>query len=196
MLYGVSRLGAGFKSALHYRVARGGNLIKARVGAGAGACYCAYISIYKYSNLVYKKEHALRSRQLPQGYVHIFLSTGDDGPDQRGTRNSLHTLFATAYKDLPLFLFTGLCLKHQFHLAVQSQLRLCDVWLKKTSKKYKYFSSVATLCHTWRGHLAKLRAVWHEQRQADIGLGLGKQKAGFQTPPLAIGGRWASIDGY
>ena len=136
----------------------------------------------------------MRQHRLPEGYAHVFLSVGDDGPDQRGLRNSIHTLFAREHTELPMFFFSGLCLKHQFHLAVQSQLRLCDLWLKKLRKKYKYFSSVATLCHTWRGHLAKLRAVWREQHATDIGLGLGKQKAEFNTPPLAIAGRWASID--
>ena len=137
-----------------------------------------------------------RSQRLPEGYMHVFIANGDDGPDQRGLRNSLHTLFATAYESLPMFFFTGLCLKHQYHLAAQSQLRLCDALLKKSGKTYRYFASVATLSHTWRGHLAELRAVWREQHESVIGLGLGKQHAQFHTPPLAIAGRCASIDSH
>ena len=135
-----------------------------------------------------------RSGELPEGYLHIFLNAGDDGPDQRGTRNAIHTEFATR-KDLSNQLFFSvLCLKHQFHLAVRSQLKLCDVFAKKLGAPWKYFSSVATISHVWRAHLGRLRQTWWSQHSGEPGI--GKNPATFKTPPLAIAGRWASIDGY
>lgn len=135
----------------------------------------------------------LRNGELPSGYVHVFLNTGDDGPDQRGLRNSLHTMFASNPNLSFVLFFSILCLKHQYHLTVQSQLRLCDTMIRKLARSWKYFTSVATLSHTWRGHLAKIRAKWWQQHQGESGI--GKMKATFGTPPLAIAGRWASIDG-
>ena len=134
----------------------------------------------------------LRKGHLPADYVHIFMSTGGNGPDQVGTRNSLRSLLATSEYTWALF-FSVHCLKHAYHLAVQSSLRLCDTLLAKLNRSYKYYTSVATLSHTWRGHLTKIRSVWWSQHGHEPGV--GRLRATFRAPPLAIAGRWASIDG-
>lgn len=136
----------------------------------------------------------LRSAQLPKDYVHIFLNAGDDGPDQRGTRRAIHSAFASRQDFGFQLFFSVLCLKHQFHLAVRSQLKLCDASAKKWSSSWKYFSSVATLSHVWRAHLAKIRKTWWNQHGDEPGI--GDNPATFKTPPLAIAGRWASIDSF
>ncbi|CAJ1440642.1 unnamed protein product [Effrenium voratum] len=124
---------------------------------------------------------------LPKEYLHIFCNTSDSGPDQSGTRSFLRTLFAQpGFEDS---LFVGIaCLKHQYHLVARGQLQLIDQILKKAGKKYKYFSSLATLGHSWRGHLAKLRKSWstHSNPHNEYIL--------FKVPPLAVAGRWASVD--
>ena len=135
-----------------------------------------------------------RSDELPPGYIHIFLNAGDDGPDQRGTRTSIHTSFATRQDLSSQLYFSVLCLKHQFHLAVKAQLKMCDWFCKKWHVEWKYFSSVATLGHVWRAHLARIRKTWWKQHSDDTGI--GQNPATFKTPPLAIAGRWASIDSY
>ena len=120
------------------------------------------------------------------------MNTGDNGPDQICTRNSIRSLLAT--QDFQCALFFGIhCLKHVYHLAVQSNLRLCDVLLARLKRSYKYYTSVASLSHTWRGHLSKIRAMWWRQHGEKPGV--GKLRATFRAPPLAIAGRWASIDG-
>lgn len=135
----------------------------------------------------------LRNGELPANYRHIFICVGDNGPDQIGTRNSLRTLLASDRYEWALC-FTLHCLKHSYHLAAQANLRMCDNILRRIGRTFKYYTSVATLSHTWRGHLAKMRSVWFKQHEHDQDL--LSLRATLRTPPLAISGRWASVDGY
>ena len=123
--------------------------------------------------------------------MHIFLNVGDCGPDQAGLRGSLQTQFAADAYEFMLLFCLG-CMKHQFHLIARGQLSLVDVVLKQLGKDYKYFTSVATMSHTWRGHLKKVRAAWGDLHRGDE-RHINK-KILFRTPPVAIAGRWASID--
>ena len=134
-----------------------------------------------------------RNDDLPQSYVHIFMCTGDNGSDQLGLRNSLRTLFASEDRFSFILFFSMHCLKHASHLSAQSNLHLCDKLLKRIGRSFKYFSSVATLSHRWRGHLSKMRTTWWKQHKDDHNV--GSYRATFRTPPLAIAGRWASVDG-
>ncbi|CAK9026277.1 Putative RNA 2'-phosphotransferase [Durusdinium trenchii] len=93
--------------------------------------------------------------------------------------------------------FAPLCLKHQFHLISQGQLKLIDDIVGgkldfPARCQWKYYTSVATLSHTWRGHLSKLRDKWIQQHAKDPEF--AGMRASFKLPPLAISGRWASID--
>ena len=108
----------------------------------------------------------LRNGELPANYRHIFICVGDNGPDQIGTRNSLRTLVASDRYEWALC-FTLHCLKHSYHLAAQANLRMCDNILRRIGRTFKYYTSVATLSHTWRGHLAKMRSVWFKQHEHD-----------------------------
>ena len=135
-----------------------------------------------------------RSGGLPREYIHILMLTSDNGPDQVGTRNSLHAHFAAHDDQFAWMLFFPVhCLKHSYHLAAQSSLRLCDELLLRMGKKFKYFTSIATMSHTWRSHLVKVQSVWWRQHQESMSE--NKKKALFSMPPLAISGRWASVDG-
>lgn len=139
----------------------------------------------------------LRKGELPQPYIHIFMNTSDNGPDQQAVRNGIHTMFSTR-NDLSFALFFApLCLKHQFHLISQGQLKLIDDIVGgkldfPARCQWKYYTSVATLSHTWRGHLSKLRDKWIQQHAKDPEF--AGMRASFKLPPLAISGRWASID--
>jgi hypothetical protein len=90
-------------------------------------------------------------------------------------------------------MFSCPCFKHQYHLIAQGQLSLLDRILKVLGKKdpeskpIKYFSGLATLGHSWRSHLSKIRKVAQEIR-------LMNKHILFRIPPLAIAGRWGSID--
>ena len=128
----------------------------------------------------------LRQNCLPQHYVHIWVNVGDCGPDQRGTRSFLSTVLSGAGYERQLC-FMNSCAKHQYHLGTKSSLYLLDQCLKKLKEPFKYFTTLATLTHCWRGHLSKLRktAKLH---------GVQNAKVLFKLPPLAIAGRWASID--
>lgn len=109
-------------------------------------------------------------------------------------RGSLKTMFAkrSNFEGGMMFLSLG-CLKHQYHLITGSQLRLTDQILRMVGKQLKYFSSLATMSHTWRAHLSKMRGTWtrlHGGTRTEQ-----NKNIAFRTPPLAIAGRWASIDG-
>ena len=107
-------------------------------------------------------------------------------------RGSLRTLFAkrTDYGNM-LFVSCG-CLKHQYHLVVGGQLKLVDHILRTFDTKVRYFSCLATMSHTWRAHLSKMRTKWSEMHHGTR----TEQNRNilFKTPPVAIAGRWASID--
>ena len=138
--------------------------------------------------------HWLRKAELLAGYTHIYMCTGDNGPDQVGTRNSLRSLFSND-DQFGWVLFFGLhCMKHAYHLACQSSLRTCDHIIEYGLRKsFRYYTSIATLSHTWRAHLSKIRAEWWAQHEHDPNV--LKYRATFRAPPLALAGRWASIDG-
>lgn len=133
-----------------------------------------------------------RSGDLHDSYKHVFVNVGDTGPDQAAMRGSLRTLFAkrTDYGNM-LFVSCG-CLKHQYHLVVGGQLKLVDHILRTFDTKVRYFSCLATMSHTWRAHLSKMRTKWSEMHHGTR----TEQNRNilFKTPPVAIAGRWASID--
>ena len=133
-----------------------------------------------------------RSGDLHDSYKHVFVNVGDTGLDQAAMRGSLRTLFAkrTDYGNM-LFVSCG-CLKHQYHLVVGGQLKLVDHILRTFDTKVRYFSCLATMSHTWRAHLSKMRTKWSEMHHGTR----TEQNRNilFKTPPVAIAGRWASID--
>lgn len=135
----------------------------------------------------------LRCGDINNHYLHIFLNVGDTGADQAASRGSLRTMFAKR-ADFSNVMFLGLgCLKHQYHLITSGQLKLTDHILRVAGKKVKYFSSLATMSHTWRAYLSRMRNTWsklHGGTRTEQ-----NKNIVFKTPPLAIAGRWASIDG-
>ena len=88
------------------------------------------------------------------------------------------------------FIFEQPCLKHQLHLLCRDLTRLINKLLLAHDRKYGYFGSVAKICHTWRAHGVKLSKVW----QALVPHAW-EYKASCHVPPLAVAGRWGSIDG-
>ena len=128
----------------------------------------------------------LRQNQLPSNYVHLVINVGDCGPDQTGARSYLRTLLSRPGYEGVLF-FGNACLLHQYHLIAQGSLMLLDRALKKTTQPFRYFAALATLGHCWRGNLAKLR-------QSAIAQGITDKQILFRLPPMAIAGRWGSID--
>ena len=130
---------------------------------------------------------------LNENYLHIWLNVGDTGPDQATMRGSLRTMFASRSDFAGMLFLSAGCLKHQYHLITGSQLKLVDFILKTIGKKMKYFSSLATMSHTWRAYMKKMRSTW-----VTLHHGTPTERNKFilyKTPPLAIAGRWASIDG-
>ena len=129
--------------------------------------------------------------------MHAYINVGDCGSDQSAFRSHLRTeLDKPDYGDR-IILVCCPCLKHQYHLIAQGQLRLVDRVLKiiwnnnpqaqASNKAIKYFSGLATMGHTWRSHLSKIR-------KAGETLGMLNKNVLFRIPPLAIAGRWGSID--
>ena len=136
-----------------------------------------------------------RNDELPWNYCHAYINTGDCGTDQAAFRGYLRTeLNKPGYDRITVFCCP--CMKHQYHLIAQGQLALLDRILKvissrhtPSSKPIKYFSGLATLGHSWRSHLSKIR-------KTAVNIGMLNKLILFRIPPLAIAGRWGSIDSH
>lgn len=131
-----------------------------------------------------------RNGTLPQTHVHIWSICSDNGADQAAFRAQLKTLLRGPGYERQL-LFEAPCLKHQLHLLTLDTLKMASQFLGQCGHSGGYFSSLAKVCHTWRAHGTKLAKVW----QAAVP-GAYNFKASCCVPPLAIGGRWGSIDGF
>ena len=129
-----------------------------------------------------------RKRALPKCYMHIWSLCGDCGTDQSALRSSLRTLL-TEPRYANQLIFEQPCLKHQLHLACRDMLRLINRILMAHGRSYGYFGSVAKICHTWRAHAVKLSKTWQALIPKPF-----EYKASCNVPPLAVAGRWGSID--
>ena len=131
----------------------------------------------------------LRNGSVPRCYIHIWSLCGDCGTDQTGFRSSLRTTLDSV-KFQNQWVFEQPCLKHQLHLISRDMMRMIDKVLFAHGRSYGYFGSVAKIVHTWRAHGVKLSKVWEA-----IVPDAWEHKASCNVPPLAVAGRWGSIDG-
>lgn len=129
-----------------------------------------------------------RTGVLPPCHIHVWCLAGDCGPDQASFRASIRTTLAA-----PAFwnqwVFEIPCLKHQLHLMCKDSLRLMNQMLEEKGRSYNYFGSVAKVCHTWRAHGKKVSQMWNAVVPRSF-----EFKASCTVPPLAVAGRWGSID--
>lgn len=144
----------------------------------------SYVSYFFFSI-----NHFCRNGSLPAQYVHVWALCTDNGADQAAYRAQLKTLLAGPDYSNQL-IWDVACLKHQLHLLTMDMLRLASQFLSKCGHKCGYFSSLAKICHAWRAHAPKLAKVWQT-----IVPNAYSYKASSCVPPLAISGRWGSIDG-
>lgn len=130
-----------------------------------------------------------RTGAIPSNYIHVWALCTDNGPDQASFRNSLKTELASqpGYKNQ--LMFDCPCLKHQLHLLTADMLRIISKFLSSCGKEFSYFGSLAKICHTWRAHGPKLSKVWRH-----IVPNAYSFTACCAVPPLAVAGRWGSID--
>ena len=131
----------------------------------------------------------LRSGLLPSNYIHVWALCTDNGPDQAAFRNGLKTELASKPEYKNQIVFDCPCLKHQLHLLTADMLRIVSKFLFSCGKKFGYFSSLAKICHTWRAHGPKLSKVWKL-----IVPNPYQYAASCHVPPVAVAGRWGSID--
>ena len=71
----------------------------------------------------------------------------------------------------------------------KDSLRLMNQMLEEKGRSYNYFGSVAKVCHTWRAHGKKVSQMWNAVVPRSF-----EFKASCTVPPLAVAGRWGSID--
>lgn len=128
---------------------------------------------------------------MPSGYVHVWMITSDNGPDQAAFRSQLKTLLASKEEFGRQLVFDTPCLKHQLHLLTHDMLRLASSLMAKSGYSGGYFASLAKVCHSWRAHGSKIAKVW-----ATLVPNAFAFKASCNVPPLAIAGRWGSIDSH
>ena len=130
----------------------------------------------------------LRNKSLPKCHIHVWALCGDCGPDQCSFRASIRTLLSQPRFESQL-VFEIPCLKHQLHLMCKDMMTLTNKMLGARGRGYGYFGAVAKICHTWRAHGIKVNKTW----QAVVP-GAWEFKASCSVPPLAVAGRWGSID--
>ena len=129
-----------------------------------------------------------RSGALPSNYVHAWTLCSDNGTDQLAFRNQLKTLMVEDKYSNQLVWDTP-CLKHQLHLLTHDSIKLATQLHSSCGMKCGYFAALSKVCHTWRAHGAKVAKVWQT-----IVPGGFKYRASCSVPPLAIAGRWGSVD--
>lgn len=134
----------------------------------------------------------MRNGTLPPHYVHVWMICSDNGTDQAAFRSQLKTLLASDEESYGRqLIFDTPCLKHQLHLLTHDMLKLASSLMAKSGYTGGYFASLAKICHSWRAHGCKIAKVW-----ATIVPNAYSFKASCNVPPLAIAGRWGSIDSY
>ena len=83
-------------------------------------------------------------------------------------------------------------MKHQLHLLVKDSMKFSNMFMSPsatTKKKIPYFSAVAQIVHCWRAHSKKLNKLFNL-----LIPDAWQHKASVSIPPVAIAGRWCSID--
>ena len=132
---------------------------------------------------------AVASHQAPPRHgeqlVTCLLSTSDCGPDQAATRKHIHAAVA----DSPGILYIDTnCLIHQSHLICRSGLKFLDRCIHKDlGKSFRYYSTLAKICHLWQDNAARMFAEWHRRFGAHSSI-----KNAERPPPRCIAGRWGS----
>ena len=118
----------------------------------------------------------------PQWYA----NTTDCGGDQVAA----HKMLALELAPLDNVMYVWApCFEHQGHLMSAGGLKLTDLLLKAHGIKWKYFSSIAKICHVWRDRAPKVFEIWNELFGAEDALAHAKKLI-----PAAKGGRWGSIE--
>lgn len=115
----------------------------------------------------------------------IWNITTDGGPDQVKFRSLVKTESMFSLGDL---VFDQSCFQHQSALITKSLLLQVDRWLSLHKQKFKYYSSIAKLCHLWRDHNRQVYTNWVDQ--------FGAVSANEHTRtliPKCISGRWGAI---
>ena len=93
-------------------------------------------------------------------------------------------------KDSPdVVVLLGDCLEHASHLVALQGLKLADALLKNYGAKFKYFSSLATSCNTFRDLAKGIYTSW-----CNIHGDLSGQKFARKLWPKLVAGRWNSCN--
>ncbi len=112
----------------------------------------------------------------------IYIMTTDRGSNELLARKS----WLVIAKDSPdVVVLLGDCLEHASHLVALQALKLADTLLKNHGVKFKYFSSLATSCNTFRDLAKGIYMSWCE-----IHGDLSGQKFAKKLWPKLVAGRW------
>lgn len=136
---------------------------------------------------------SVRSGTIPPCYIHVWSVCTDAGPDQLAFRGAVKTEMTQETYSHQMFWDVS-CVKHQLHLLVKDGMKFANGFMSEsasTKKKVPYFSAVAQIVHCWRAHSTKLNKLFNVLvPQA------WQHRASVSIPPVAISGRWCSIDSF
>jgi hypothetical protein len=116
----------------------------------------------------------------------LFIYGSDAGPDQKGMRT--HLIPGALQHSATEGCIDDNCNLHQGQLVVKTLLEAIDVFLAKYKRNWRYFASVAKVCHVWRGEGRYIFKSWLQLHGAASAIKYAKQ-----LPPKPISGRWFTV---
>jgi hypothetical protein len=125
-------------------------------------------------------------RCATDGTVVWMLYTGDRGPDVVFCKK---IMAAMANTNIRVIFLSIDCFEHQMHLVVGSGLKIVDAELKRHSKKWKYYSSLAMFTNAVRNRAKDIYTDWVDR----YGAADANQKV-KSLFPTCNAGRWGSIE--
>jgi hypothetical protein len=131
------------------------------------------------------------SLTLSEAQVRIYCYASDGGSDQQFFKKlrTCHQVVACTINELEVF---SSCYCHVDQLIFKSGLKLADDWMSDQNSDhftgFKYFATLAKLCHIWRDYCRKFFVCWCRLYGAAVGMAAAKK-----VPPKCVAGRWGSI---
>eukprot|EP00435_Cladocopium_sp_Y103_P031899 s120_g8.t1 len=143
---------------------------------------CAYEAIIDQ----WQEYFCVWSRPSNDSSLHFFMLTSDRGSNELLARK----MWLAVAKDSPeVLVFLGDCLEHAGHLVSLQALKTADALLKNHGVQWKYFSSLATSCNTFRDLAKGIFQSWCEIHGDVSGL-----KCAKNLWPKLVAGRWNSCN--
>ncbi len=117
--------------------------------------------------------------------MHLWLYTGDGGPDQNKFKRVCQTTLLRRVDHL----FIGFpCILHGGALITKNGIQIVESWIADNNLPFKFFASIAKIVYVWRDGISSVLRAWCRLHGAESALMFTRS-----LPLVAISGRWGSI---